>query len=103
MRREGRSPAGPDLVAKGEFSAMKHLQRIPVLPVLFVAAVALLPLPLAHFLSAGGPPVSLHYAPYNVEPRGVQTQGSEIEVLLKNWEYTQMTTVGGGGGTRPRD
>lgn len=78
---------------------MKMLQRIPVLPVLFVAAVALLPLPLAHFLSADGPTVSLHYAPYPAETKASQTQGSEIGVLLKNWEYTSTSPIG----IRPRD
>jgi hypothetical protein len=81
---------------------MKHLQRIPVLAVLFVAAVALLPLPLAHVFSADGPAVSLYYAPYNPERTAPQGGGSEIEVMLKNWEYTQTTPGGGGGGIRPR-
>lgn len=82
---------------------MKHLQRVPVLPVLFVAALALLPLPLGHLLSSDAAPVSLTYTPYCAEPTTTQTQGSEIEVLLKNWEYTQSSNVGGGsGGIRPR-
>ena len=80
---------------------MKHLQRVPVLAVLFVAAVALLPLPLAHFLNADGPPVSLHYAPFAGEQKAPPTQGSEVAVLLKNWEFTQTQTTP--IGIRPRD
>lgn len=83
---------------------MKHLQRIPLLAVVFAASLALVPAVVPGLLAHDGPDAAVTFAPYHPERAKSPATGTETAVVLKNWEFTQTTSSPSGtsGGGRVR-
>ena len=81
---------------------MKSLKRVPLPVVVFAAALLLVPAAYSGLFADDGPSAPLGFAPINRSAQTAKATGSEIIVVLKNWEYTQTSTSPIGTG-RVRD
>jgi hypothetical protein len=79
---------------------MVYLKRISVLSAVFLSALMIAPSALSGFLTNKGPDIAPAYAPYFPPANAPQGKGSEIEVFLKNFEFTQNSSSPGGGRVR---
>jgi hypothetical protein len=88
--------------SNGESPVMKQFKRISLLALVLLPAIALLPATLGGYFASSDLPVSPAYAPVAPIAVAPQGNGTEVEVFVRNFEFTQSQTQSTGGPVRNR-